>query len=78
MDERAEKILSRMSLDEKVGQLFLVRCPEGNGAEAAGNYHLAGYILFGRDFAGRSPSQVQTVIQGLSGRLKNPDAHRSG
>lgn len=45
-----EALLSAMTLEEKVGQMFLVRCPEEEAAEKVSEYHLGGYILFGRDF----------------------------
>ena len=49
-DKTVEALLSAMTLEEKVGQLFFVRCPASQAAEKASTYHLGGYILFGRDF----------------------------
>ena len=48
--EAVEAILSDMTVEEKVGQLFFVRCPAESAAEDAATYHLGGYILFSRDF----------------------------
>lgn len=48
--KRVEDILSSMTLEEKVGQLFLARCPESGALEDVTAYHLGGYLLFGRDF----------------------------
>ncbi|MBR3391249.1 MAG: beta-hexosaminidase [Firmicutes bacterium] len=48
---RARQILESMGLEEKVGQMFLARCPEYDGAEEAARLHLGGYVLFDRDFA---------------------------
>ena len=45
-----EDTLSSLSLAQKVGQLFFVRCPAESAAEDAAQYHLGGYLLFGRDF----------------------------
>lgn len=39
-----------MTDEEKVGQLFFVRCPAAGQAETIETYHLGGYLLFGRDF----------------------------
>ena len=39
-----------MTLEEKVGQLFFVRCPETDAAEEVETYHLGGLLLFGRDY----------------------------
>ena len=41
-----EKIAA-MTLEEKVGQLFFVRCPESGAAEDVKTYHLGGLLLFG-------------------------------
>ena len=48
--EAVEAILSDMTLEEKVGQLFFVRCPAEQAVEDVAAYHLGGYLLFGRDF----------------------------
>lgn len=45
-----ETILSSMTLEEKVGQMFFVRCPDREQAEKISTYHLGGYLLFLRDF----------------------------
>ena len=45
-----EERLAAMSLREKVGQLFFVRCPTENAVEDISTYHLGGYLLFGRDY----------------------------
>lgn len=45
-----EEIFSQMTLEEKVGQLFFVRCPAADQVELIQQYHLGGYLLFGRDF----------------------------
>ena len=49
-DERINDIIAGMSLEEKVGQLFFVRCPETGAAEDVETYHLGGLLLFGRDY----------------------------
>lgn len=48
--ERVEDLLVSMTLEEKVGQLFLARCPESGALEDVTACHLGGYLLFGRDF----------------------------
>ncbi len=59
---REEEILAQMSLEEKVGQMFIGRCPESGGAEDVEKYHLGGYILFARDFKGGTPESVRADI----------------
>lgn len=48
--EAVERVLAGMSLEEKVGQMFFVRCPDRGAVEKVGQYHLGGYLLFTRDF----------------------------
>ena len=45
-----DSLLTSMSLEEKVGQMFFVRCPEVRAEEKISAYHLGGYLLFTRDF----------------------------
>ena len=59
-----EALLQSMTLEEKVGQLFLARCPDGGALTDIQTYHLGGYILFGRDFRGQTPqTMAQTLAQ---------------
>ena len=44
-----EDLLSSLTLEEKVGQLFFVRVPAAEAVSDVNTYHLGGYILFGRD-----------------------------
>lgn len=60
--EAVEALISNMSTEEKVGQLFFARCPAQNGAQLASEYHLGGYILFGRDFKDKTLQEVQEAI----------------
>ena len=49
-EERLNARIAEMTLEEKVGQLFFVRCPETDAAEDVKTYHLGGLLLFGRDY----------------------------
>ncbi len=48
--ETVEALLAEMTLEEKVGQMFFVRCPDVGAAERISEYHLGGCLLFTRDF----------------------------
>lgn len=54
--------LGSMSVEEKVGQLFLARCPDWKAVEDIQKYHLGGYILFARDFANETPDSVRATL----------------
>ncbi len=60
--EAIHTILSSMTPEEKVGQLFFARCPARDGAALASEYHLGGYVLFGRDFKNKTAQEVQEAI----------------
>ncbi len=47
---QAQEILDGMTLDQKVGQMFFVRCPEEDGVRLMEEYQFGGYLLFLRDF----------------------------
>ena len=55
--------LAAMTVEEKVGQLFLARCPETGAAEAIQNYHLGGLVLFDRDFDGQTSDSLRRKLQ---------------
>ena len=58
-----EELMASMTLEEKVGQLFFVRCPAENAAEDVCAYHLGGYILFGRDTKDKTANELIQTIQ---------------
>lgn len=69
---RAGEIAASMSLEEKVAQLFFVRCPEQNAAELVSQYQPGGYILFGRDFSGQTKQSMQQLIASYQAEAKIP------
>lgn len=48
-----------MSLEEKIGQMFLARYPSSGVLNEIRNYNPAGYILFGRDFQNETPNSIK-------------------
>ncbi|MDO5415900.1 MAG: glycoside hydrolase family 3 N-terminal domain-containing protein [Lachnospiraceae bacterium] len=70
--QRAQEILNAMTLDEKVGQMFIARCPETDAAKKAEEYNLGGYILFGRDFSEKTKDEVVQAIQSCQSAAKIP------
>lgn len=70
--QKVQELLDGMSDEELVGQLFFARCPDGNEAERAMEYHLGGYILFGRDFVNRTPDTLREMLAGCQAGSKIP------
>ena len=61
--DKLDEMVAKMSVEEKVGQMFFVRCPDTEAARTAAKYHLGGYILFGRDFEALTADQVSENIK---------------
>ena len=58
-----DDLLSAMTTEEKVGQLFFVRCPAESAVEDVAACHLGGYILFGRDTKDKTANDLIRTIQ---------------
>lgn len=72
MKEKVDKTMKKMTLEEKVGQLFMARVPEQNQVEDIQNYHLGGYLLFDRDMEGKGQSDVKQNIEAYQAASKTP------
>ncbi len=62
-DNQALKILQDMTLNEKIGQLLLVRIPETNKIETINKYNIGGYILFQRDVDNKRKDELIDEIK---------------
>ena len=60
---KAEELLNEMTLEEKVGQMFLVRYPESGVINQIKTYHPGGYILFGRDFENETKQSISKELK---------------
>lgn len=60
--DEANNLLKTMTLEEKVGQMFLVRYPESGVINEIKNYAPGGYILFGRDFENETKQSILKEI----------------
>lgn len=67
-----DEMISHMSIEEKVGQLFFVRSPKDNATSDVAKYHLGGYILFDRDFRQVTYQQVVDNIASYQAQAKIP------
>lgn len=70
--EKVENTMKTMTLEEKVGQLFMARVPEQNQIMDIQNYHLGGYLLFDRDMAGKGQADVKQTIASYQEASKTP------
>ena len=66
------ELLDGMTLEERVGQLFLARHPQAGGLEDLERFHLGGYILFAVDFEGMTPDEIRELLGSYQGLTKIP------
>ena len=71
-DEQLKNILCSMTLEEKVAQMFWVRCPEQGAVQAVSDWQIGGFILFGRDFAEKTPETFRQVVDEYQKNAKIP------
>lgn len=57
--------LKTLTLEEKIGQLFLVRYPDNNPVETLKKYKFAGYIFYEKDFKNKTEQEVKDMISSL-------------
>ena len=67
-----EDRLVRMTLEEKVGQLFWARVPSNHQIEDLQSYHFGGYLLFGRDFQGQTLEDINALTSRYQATSKIP------
>ena len=71
--DTVDTVLAKMTLAEKVGQMFIVRCPEQGAAEKAAEYHLGGYILFRENFEEKTPVQAAEMVRACQAAAALPE-----
>ena len=70
--DQAIKIVENMSLNEKIGQLLLVRIPETNKIETITKYNIGGYILFQRDIDNKTKNELIDEIKSYQSNSTTP------
>lgn len=66
------QMISDMSLEQRVGQLFLARCNPETAAEDVRQYHLGGLVLFGSDFENQNPDSMRQTIAAYQEAAEKP------
>ena len=57
-----QALLDSMTIEERVGQLFLARCNAETALTDIQEYHLGGFVLFGEDFEGQTPDSLRQTL----------------
>lgn len=66
------QMISDMSLEQRVGQLFLARCNADTAAADIRQYHLGGLVLFGSDFENQTPDSMCQTIAAYQNSAEKP------
>ena len=64
--------LKTLTLDEKIGQLFLVRHPSENAINDLKKYNFGGFVFFSPDFTKKTKDNVINMISNLQKNAKVP------
>lgn len=68
---KASELMNKMTIDEKIAQLFLVRVPD-NSLEEVKKYQFGGYILFGKDTKNLTKDELKNKIDSWQNVSKIP------
>lgn len=71
-EEKAIKKLNNMTIEEKIGQLLLVRIPEKNKLKPILSYNIGGYILFKGDIDNKTKEELINEIKNYQKNSKIP------
>ena len=66
------ELMNTMSLEERVGQLFLARCDDSVALEHIESYRLGGFVLFGQDFRNQTLDSMTQKIAAYQNASKLP------
>lgn len=60
---KANKLMKSMSIEEKIGQMFLVRYDSNLVNSQITNYHAGGFVLFARDFQNHTKASIKKELE---------------
>ena len=60
--------LEKMSIEEKIGQLFIVRYDNGMISEFS-KYYPSGYVLFAKDFEGKNKDGLKNELSSITSKI---------
>lgn len=69
---KSETLMDSMSVEEKVGQILFVRCPEAENVQKLMDKKPGGILMFQRDFDSLTKEQVIEKIEGFQSSVRIP------
>ncbi len=70
--KKAEKLMKKMTLEEKVSQMFMARIPQKGVTTEIKKYRPGGYVLFAQDFQNETKSSMKKKISSYQKASKIP------
>lgn len=70
--DKSETLLSKLTLEEKIGQLFLGRLYEDTALEDITNYNLSGFILFDSNVNNKDKNSLSSLLSSYQKESKVP------
>lgn len=70
IDSELSQLVQNMTLEEKIAQMFLIRCPEEGQSEFVSAFQPGGYLLFADDFEDKSQEDVIQSIRDYQNESK--------
>ena len=67
-----DQMIDAMSLEQRVGQLFLARCNKETVITDLSRYHLGGLVLFGEDFEDQTPETMTALLTSYQAAAEYP------
>ena len=71
-EQKVERILSQMTLEQKVAQMMVVAMPAKNASSIQKSYQFGGYILFARDFKRTNKKGMRNLLASCQSSSKVP------
>ncbi len=68
----AYKKLEELSIDEKIGQMLLVRMDDNVADSIINDYHASGFVMFSRDFKNKTKDDIKSEIESYQNESKIP------
>ena len=70
-EDVARELLAEMTLEEKVGQMFLVACPD-NAVDEIKQYSFGGLVFFADTFRNATPDEIRSMLREYDSGAKIP------
>lgn len=69
---KAQKLVNKMTLEEKIGQLFLVRYDANTASKQITDYYAGGFVLFAKDFQNHTKDSIKKELDAKQKLSKIP------